>query len=167
LDTITQYYYFHVVISLIAIYLIYRICNSPFGLCLKGMRENIDRVECVGVPTRRYVLYIFVIAGLFAGLAGSLMAPLEKTVSPTVAYWPKGAEPLIATLLGGPFSFWGPIIGSVVFIGLKEIIVRFTSYWLIVLGILVVALVLGFRGGIMGFIQDKLRDRGRRSAAGI
>lgn len=167
LDTISQYYYFHAVICLIAMYIIYRICKSPFGLVLNGMRDNIGRVEFAGLPTRRYLLYVYALAGLFAGLAGSLLAPLEKTVSPVVANWPQGAEPLIATLIGGPWSFWGPIVGSVVYIGLKEIIVRFTSYWLLILGIMVVALVMGFRGGIMGFMQDWLSKRAKQSASAL
>lgn len=165
LESLSDYYYFHAAVSLIAMYIIYRIIKSPFGLVINGMRENIGRVEFAGVPTRRYLLYVYILAGLFAGLAGALLAPLEKTISPTVAYWPKGAEPLIATLIGGPFSFWGPIIGSVVYIGLKEIIVRFTSYWLLVLGILVVALVMGFRGGIIGFIQERMGKKSERHAA--
>lgn len=159
LESLSNYYYFLLIISLIAIYIIYRICSSPFGLVLNGMRENLGRVEFSGVPTRRYLLYVFVIAGLFAGLAGALMVPLEKTVSPSVAHWAKGSEPLFATLIGGPFSLWGPIVGAAIYIGLKETIVRFTSYWLLVLGVLLITIVLSFRGGIVGFIQERFRER--------
>jgi branched-chain amino acid transport system permease protein len=159
LESISEYYYFLAIMSLLAIYIIYRICSSPFGLILNGLRENFGRVEFAGVPTRRYLLYLFVISGLFAGLAGALMVPLEKTVSPGAAHWAKGAEPLMATLIGGPFTFWGPIVGAVFYIGLKEIIVWYTSYWLLVLGVLLLIIVLGFRGGIVGFAQDRLRER--------
>ena len=157
MESLSNYYYFLTITSILAFYIIYRICKSPFGLVLNGLRENIGRVEFAGIPTRRYLLYLFIITGLFAGLAGALMAPLEKTLSPAIAHWSKGAEPLFATLIGGPFFFWGPIVGAAIFVGLKETIVRFTSYWLIFLGILLLALVLGFRGGIVGFIHDGLQ----------
>ena len=103
----------------------------------------------------------FVTAGLFAGLSGALLAPLEQTVSPSTAHWTKSAEPVMATLIGGPLSFLGPIVGAVVYLGLKEIIVRFTEYWLLVFGLVLLATVLTFRGGLMGALTAWLLRRQR------
>ena len=67
----------------------------------------------------------------------------------------------MATLIGGPFSFLGPILGAVVYLGLKEIIVRFTEYWLLVFGLVLLACVLTFRSGIVGAVEEVLARRRR------
>ncbi|MCC7017413.1 MAG: branched-chain amino acid ABC transporter permease [Rhodospirillales bacterium] len=146
------------VVSLAAIAVLYRIHHSPFGLILNGIRENYGRVDFAGINARRALLLAFVLAGTFAGLAGSMMAPLESTVSPSAAHWTKSAEPVMATLIGGPYTFFGPAIGAAVFIGLKELIVRVTEHWLLIFGIVLMAIVLGFRGGIAGFMADHWRS---------
>lgn len=158
MNAMENYYYVVLGLSLLAIYLFWRIVRSPLGLTLQGVRDSETRAACVGVSVRKYRLLSFTIAGLYAGLAGSLLPPLERTVTPPVAHWSFSAEPVLATLLGGIYSFSGPIVGSVLFYLLKDIIVRFTEYWLICLGIIVVVLVLGFRGGVVSiFLKEGSR----------
>src|SRR6266446_3094171 len=70
-------------------------------------------------------------------------------------------EPVMATLIGGPLSFLGPIVGAVVYLGLKEIIVRFTEYWLLVFGLVLLGTVLAFRGGLLGAAGELLARRRR------
>lgn len=160
LDPLPAYFRFAGVLVVLAMYALYRVSASPFGLVLRGIRENGVRVEFAGVPVRRYVLLAFVLAGLFAGLAGALVAPLEQTVAPASAHWTKSAEPVMATLIGGPFAFAGPIVGAAVYIGLKEVIVRYTTYWLLLFGTGLLAIVLTFRGGLLGALDRLLRRRG-------
>ncbi len=145
-----NYYYVVLCCSLLAIYLFYRLVNSPLGLTLQGIRDSETRAACIGISIRNYRLLSFVIAGVYAGLAGALLPPFENTVTPPVAHWSHSAEPVLATLLGGIYSFSGPIVGALLFYIIKDIIVRFTEYWLICLGVIVVILVLGFRGGVVG-----------------
>ena len=145
-----NYYYVVLIFSLLAIYVFYRIVHSPMGLTLQGIRDSETRAACVGISVRNYRLVSFTIAGLYAGLAGALLPPLETTVTPPVAHWSYSAEPVLATLLGGIYTFAGPIVGAVLFYIMKDIIVRFTQYWLIFLGGIVVALVMGLRGGVLG-----------------
>src|SRR5207253_515413 len=95
------------------------------------------------------------------GIPGALLAPLEQTVSPSTAHWTKSAEPVMATLIGRPLSFLGPIVGAVVYLGLKEIIVRFTEYWLLVFGLVLLGTVLAFRGGLLGAAGELLARRRR------
>ena len=153
-----SYYYVVLVLSLLAIYLFRRIVGSPLGLTLQGIRDSETRSACVGVSVRKYRLLSFTIAGLYAGLAGALLPPLESTVTPPVAHWSHSAEPVLATLLGGIYTLAGPIVGSVLFYLLKDIIVRFTEYWLICLGVIVVVLVMGFRGGVVSiFLKEGSR----------
>ena len=151
-----NYYYFVLVISLIAIYILYRIVNSPFGLTLKGIRDSENRVAFAGISIRNYRLLSFTIAGLYAGLAGSMIPPLENTVTPPLAHWTQSAEPVMVTLLGGIHTFSGPIVGSILFYLIKDIIVRYTQYWLIWFGSIVVFLVLVFRGGIVIFFTERI-----------
>src|SRR4051812_7507026 len=161
LDPPVRYYLFAAVLVLVSMAVLHRVSASPLGLSLRSIRESAERAEFSGVPVRRTIYIAFVTAGLFAGLSGALLAPLEQTVSPSTAHWTKSAEPVMATLIGGPLSFLGPIVGAVVYLGLKEIIVRFTEYWLLVFGLVLLGTVLAFRGGIVGAARELLVRRGR------
>ncbi len=166
MSTMVRYYYFVLVISLIAIAVAYRLVHSPLGLTLQGIRDSETRMAFTGVPVRRYRLIAFVIAGLYAGLAGALLPPLENTVTPPVAHWSTSAEPVLATLMGGIQAFAGPIVGAFLFFMIKDIIVRFTEYWLIWLGVIVVVLVMGFRGGVASLARARwlaLRRSGKET----
>jgi len=155
LSALSHYYYFVVVVTILAIWLMHRIVNSPFGLTLQAVRDSGVRAGFVGLPVRRYRLWSFVIAGLYAGLAGALLAPMERTITAIYSHWIYSSEPVLASLIGGIYAFAGPIVGSVVFIGIKEVVVRSTEYWMLVMGIIVIALVLGFRGGLLGRFQEQ------------
>lgn len=156
MSSMGNYYYFVLIFSIIAIFLMYRMVHSPFGLTLKGIRDSENRVAYAGISIKTYRLLSFTIAGLYAGLAGSFLPPLENTVTPPIAHWTHSAEPVMVTLLGGIHTFSGPIVGSVLFYILKDIIVRFTQYWLILFGSIVILLVLVFRGGVVIFFSEKI-----------
>ena len=157
-SALDRYYYVVLVLSLIAIAVMYRLVHSPLGLTLQAIRDSESRAAFAGIPVRKYRLVAFTIAGLYAGLAGALLPPLENTVTPPIAHWTTSAEPVLATLLGGVHAFAGPIVGAVLFLVIKDVIVRFTEYWLIVFGVIVVGLVMGFPEGVMS-IYGKLRRR--------
>jgi branched-chain amino acid transport system permease protein len=161
-----NYYYFVLVVSLIAIFVFYRLVNSPFGLTLQGIRDSESRMPFTGISVRNYRLLCFVIAGLYAGLAGALLPPLENTVTPPVAHWEHSGQGVLVCLLGGVHTFAGPIVGALLFFVIKDIIVRFTEYWLICLGIIVLILVLGLRGGVVGTLRERLFTRFRVRSAG-
>ena len=150
-----RYYFFVLIVTVLAIYVIYRITKSPFGLLIQGIRDNENRIRFAGVMVKRYRLYVFTIAGFFSGLAGGLYASLESTMFPSICDWQSSAEPIMVTLVGGVESFMGPIVGSVVFILIKEFIVRFTQQWLLVFGIILIILLIGFRGGVSRFIERR------------
>jgi branched-chain amino acid transport system permease protein len=153
--TMERYYYVVLVLSLAAIAAMHRLVRSPLGLTLQAIRDSETRAEFSGVPVRKYRLVAFTIAGLYAGLAGALLPPLENTVTPPIAHWSTSAEPVLATLLGGVHAFAGPIVGAFLFFIIKDIIVRFTEYWLIWFGVIVVALVMGFPGGVMSIFVKR------------
>jgi branched-chain amino acid transport system permease protein len=153
LSELSSYYYFVLVTTLVAAWLMYRIVNSPLGLTFQAIRDSSVRASFVGIPIRRFRLWAFVIAGLYAGLAGSMLAPLERTITPIYAHWIYSAEPVLASLIGGLYVFAGPIVGAILFVGIKEVVVRMTDYWQLVMGLIVITIVLGFRGGVLGSIM--------------
>ena len=152
-----HYYYVVLVLSLAAILMMYRLVRSPLGLTLQAIRDSETRAAFAGVPVQKYRLFAFTIAGLYAGLAGALLPPLENTVTPPIAHWSTSAEPVLATLLGGIHTFSGPIVGAFLFFVIKDVVMRFTEYWLICFGVIVVAMVMGFPNGIMSIFENRQR----------
>ncbi len=166
LASMERYYYVVLLCAGLAIWLMYRLVHSPLGLALQAIRDSETRAAFAGIPVARYRLIAFTIAGLYAGLAGALLPPLENTVTPPIAHWSHSAEPVLATLLGGINAFAGPVVGAFLLFMLKDIIVRYTEYWLIVLGVIVVVLVMGFRGGVVSILAEAVHRRARRDRRG-
>jgi len=157
----TEHYYFFVLFwFVLSVGVIYLIRNSPFGLILSGLRENDRRVEFAGLSVKNYRLAAFVISGTFAGLAGSLGALLESNTDPFSAHWSHSAEPILVSLIGGIQTFAGPLVGSVIFVVLREIIERFTQNWMLWFGIILLVIIMGLRGGVVGGMTQ-LFQRGR------
>ncbi len=156
LASIMNYYYFSLIIVVVCLVLLRMIVTSPFGKTLQALRENPERAEFIGINVRRYQLTAFVLSGFFLGVAGSLFCGFNKNVFPIYAHWMKSTEMLVVCLLGGIYSFLGPVVGSIVYIFLDKIITSYTQYWPLVLGLVVLALVIFLPGGIVGFIRDRL-----------
>jgi len=170
LSRLDHYYYVVLVACTLAIIVMYRLLHSPLGLTLQGIRDSEKRVAFTGVSVRRYRLIAFTISGLYAGLAGSLAAPLTGSVTPGIAHWTKSAEPVLASLLGGIHTFAGPMVGAFVLdfvqdriIGISQTVrlpwrgeVVIGEYWPLVFGIIVVTLTMGFRGGVVSVLLDRL-----------
>src|SRR5262245_40502460 len=150
-----RYYYVVLVLSLLAIYAMYRMVRSPLGLPFQAIRASETRTGFAGSPVRKYHLISFTIAGAYAGLAGALLPPLENTVTPPIAHWSTSAEPVLATLMGGVHTFAGPIVGAFLFLVIKDIIFRFTEYWLIWFGAIVVILVMVLPEGVMSIFKER------------
>jgi len=152
-----QFYFFVLLFFALSVWVAHRIRQSPFGLALAGIRENARRSEFAGVPVRRYRLAVFVLSGAFAGLAGSLEALLESNARPFMAHWTHSAEPILVSLLGGLSSLGGPLVGGAIFVGMREIIQRFTENWMLWFGIVLLVIILGFRGGVVGTLSALFR----------
>jgi len=152
-----QFYFFVLFFFALSVWAVHRIRQSPFGLALAGIRENARRSEFAGVPVRRYRLAVFVLSGAFAGLAGSLEALLESNARPFMAHWTHSAEPVLVSLLGGLSSLAGPLVGSAIYIAMREIIQRFTENWMLGFGIVLLVIIMGFRGGVTGTLSALFR----------
>jgi branched-chain amino acid transport system permease protein len=146
-----------------------RLIDSPFGRMLTTIRENPERAAFIGVNVRAYELAAFVVAGGFAGLSGALFGIFNRGVFADYVYWPKSAEVMIMTILGGMEHFWGPVVGAATLVLLNQQITSYTEYWPFVLGLILLVLLFTFPGGIVGGIASglaRLRDAyGRRVRA--
>ncbi len=120
---------------------------------LTTIRENPERASFIGVNVRAYELAVFTIAGGFAGLAGALFGIFNRGVFADFLYWPKSAEVLIMTILGGMNNFWGPPVGTAVLVLLNQQITSYTEYWPLVLGSILLVLLFVFPGGIVGALD--------------
>lgn len=158
----TAFYYVILVVFFVATFLLWRIVHSPFGKALQAIRENEVRAVCIGIPVRRYRWYAFIISGSFTGLAGGLSGQLSRQVTPEQLHWLLSAELVLATVLGGKQRFWGPGFGAWAFVVIHEIALRFTLYWRLILGVLLIAITLTFPEGLMGGVAllfNKVRRR--------
>ena len=104
-----QFYVLTLVVVGLSLAAMRRIIHSPFGRMLTTIRENAERASAIGVDVRRYELAAFVVAGGFAGIAGALFGIFNRGVFSDYVFWPKSAEVMIMTILGGIDHFWGPV----------------------------------------------------------
>ena len=136
--------------------LIYWIVNTPFGKVLSSIRENSERTESIGVNVDRHRLVAFVISTFFSGLAGGLYCLLSRSAFPDLVEWGKSGEVLLSCVLGGMYTFLGPILGSVMMISLEIIVMSYlTDRWPLVLGAIFVFVSLVVPQGVLGTAQEK------------
>lgn len=159
LESATAYYLFTVIVFALCFVALRILSNAPFVLTLRAIRENAERAAFVGVEVRRHQLITFVIGAFFAGIAGALIAELNRFVSPEMLYWTTSSEPILASLLGGMFSLTGPVVGGALLAFLNVTITRYTEYWPTVLGALTIIIVLFAPSGLVGLLRDKLGER--------
>ncbi|MCS7234886.1 MAG: branched-chain amino acid ABC transporter permease [Armatimonadota bacterium] len=134
---------------------LWAVVRSPFGLTLQAIRDNPQRSEVMGVDVRAHQLAAMVLAAFFAGVAGVLYVALERSVFPNMLFWVLSLEILVMCLLGGWFTFSGPLVGAAVVVGLRTLVGRYTEYWTLVLGVLLILLIFFLPEGIMGHLQQR------------
>lgn len=152
------YYYFTLFIATAALIVMWYISESPFGYTMRAIRDNSDRTRFIGINVRKYMLINFVIAGMFAGLAGALWGPFNRSIAPDLANWHHSGTPVFMTVIGGPFGFFGPMIGSVIYTFLMAFVTGFTEYWPLTIGLVIIFVVLFVPGGVLGLYESKMKD---------
>ena len=105
-------YYICGIIMIVAFYIALRIFRSPFGMMLKAIKTNQNRLNFTGVNSRPYTLTAFVISGIYAGLAGGLLACTDPLAGAERMQWTASGEVVLMTILGGAGTMLGPILGS-------------------------------------------------------
>ncbi len=105
-------YYLCAVIMILAFYVAIRIFRSPFGMMLRAIKSNQQRLYYTGLNARPYTLAVFVISGMYAGLAGGLMASMDPLAGPERMQWTASGEVVLMTILGGAGTLIGPVLGA-------------------------------------------------------
>ncbi len=154
-----SYYIYTFVILVILMFVMWKIISSPFGLCLKAIRDNPEKAESLGVSVRKYRWYAFVISGAYAAVGGALLAPAIGQVDPGLTYWTHSGTLVFMTLLGGFENFFGPLIGGIVYIFLQDKIMSLTTYWRFIFGGILAFIVIAAPGGIAGVISSFAKRR--------
>jgi len=149
------YYFFTLVVVTIGAIILWFISESPFGYTMRTIRDNTERTEFIGINVQRYMLINFVIAGMFAGLAGAIWGPFNRSVAPDLCSWQHSGGPVFMAILGGPHYFLGPMLGSVIYTLLNAFVTGYTEYWPLVSGIVIIIVVLLLPGGVLGVYKEK------------
>ena len=145
-----------------------RIVRSPFGAVLAAIRGNPMRAAALGHHIQHYKLAVFVIAALYAGLAGGLLGLLQNYMPPEAFTIDTSAQLLIQTVIGGVGTLFGPLIGAWVWLWLFDVLQQVPAvadYWKLILGVIFVILVIVLPRGICGEIAALWRRRASRSLA--
>ena len=153
LNNKSTYYVLVLTLTALSLWALRRMLFSPFGYAIRAGRDSFARADAIGIDVKKVHWVAFIIAGGFAGLAGSLFVFSKGSVSPETLFVTKSVDGLVMVLLGGIQTLVGPIVGAVSFTWLHDTVARNTEYWRAVLGGVILLLVLLFPQGIAGYIR--------------
>jgi len=160
-----NYYYLTLALVAAGVLLLRRALFAPFGYALRAGRDSPLRSDAIGIDVKRLQWAAFVVAAVFAGLAGALYAFSKGSISPDAVGVGRSVDGLVMVLLGGLQTLAGPIVGAVTFTWLQDAVARNTDYWRALLGGIILVLVLVFPQGIAGFVRQ-LYERRRAAVEG-
>lgn len=150
-------------LAMVAVFLLLRwLVASPFGITLVGIHENSHRLRALGLPVRLYKTMAFALAGMVSGFAGSLIAQHTSFISPELLHWTTSGEILVMVIVGGLGTLVGPMVGVILVVLLKQFVGDYTDYWQFWLGLVLIAVVLSGRNGLVGGLEDLARKLVRR-----
>jgi branched-chain amino acid transport system permease protein len=155
------FYYYCLGLLVLAALLMWRVVHSPFGLHLRAIRENARKAEYLGVHVHRFRLAAFVISAGFGAAGGAILGFRVGLADPELVYWTHSGQLVFMTVLGGFSSFFGPVIGALVFTVLQDQLQALTQYWRFVLGAILAIVVIGFPTGIAGLAGVLARSPAR------
>jgi branched-chain amino acid transport system permease protein len=159
----TAYWY-----ALIVLFLLFlvarRLTNSPFGLALRGIRENPIRMRAIGAESRPHIRKIYTISAAMAGIAGAILTQTTETVSLGVLDFQRSADILVILILGGTGRLYGGLVGAIIYLIARD---QFSGvnpqYWYFPIGILLILVVLFLPNGILGGLAQLMNsERGHR-----
>lgn len=139
------------------IYTTSRITGSVFGSALQTSRMNAVRLSTASIEPLGIRITAFVISAVITGLAGALYADRIGFVDPSMLSWHRSGEIMIFVILGGVGRLWGPVAGAVLFVCLEVFIGGVTERWQLFLGLVLLAVVLFAKGGLIGLVAGKAR----------
>ena len=143
-------------ICVLAIVVVYVLLNSKIGLGLTAMRDDADAASSVGVNIFKSKLLCFVIAGLFTALAGGWYFLNNVSIYPASGYGNSWTVAVVfIVIIGGIGTMAGPIVGSIIYVALAEVLAKFPGWSNIILGLIAILVILFLPDGILGTLQKK------------
>lgn len=144
-------YVYSLAILFLVFLLVRRIVHSPFGLTLRGIKENERRMLALGTPVARRLVAIYTLAAAIAGIAGAVLVQTTQFASLEVLSFNRSAAALLVVVLGGAGRLYGALVGALVYMVMFRLLSGFTQqYWQFWIGLVLVILVLFARGGLLG-----------------
>ncbi|MCC5957984.1 MAG: branched-chain amino acid ABC transporter permease [Rhodobacteraceae bacterium] len=144
-------------VLMVALLLFALLRGARFGAALMAIRQNPDRAAAVGISPFGIKLTAFVLSGMLTGLAGAMMADLTRFVSPAMMAWTMSGELIVIIILGGVGRLFGPVAGAAILVGFEVFFGGLTEHWKLWLGLVLLAVVLFARGGLIGLIAGRAR----------
>ena len=142
------FYYIALLVLAASSLLMVLLVRSPFGLTLRGIRENERRMRSLGFNTWLHCYLSYVLSGAFASVAGVMWAYYNGFVSPTYLDLTASSELFLMVTLGGPATLVGPVLGAGAIVLLKNVMSAYTARWLLVLGLVYIATIMWAPQGI-------------------
>ena len=159
-------FFFVLAVTALSIGILWKITRSPFGMVLRAIRDNRERVEALGVNVFAHELVAFVLSGFFCAIAGSLFVVYSQSSYPELAVWTNSGIPIFMAVIGGMYTFFGPVLGAFVYELSNHYLIEHTQDWQIVLGVVLLVIVLLRPDGLAGTLHAiGARIRRRRDAA--
>jgi branched-chain amino acid transport system permease protein len=149
-----KFYYFAIVVLGLSFWILWFFTKTPFGSIMVGVRDNANRVDYMGfkVPQSKAVIYLF--AGGFAGVAGSVYALFQNLISAEDGFHVfVSFAPIMMTMVGGIGSFFGPIAGSAIFGIIEELTSRYTERVELVMGLILILVIMFAPMGFVGLVK--------------
>ena len=156
---------FMLICLILVFWLLKSLVSSPFGIMIKSIKENEDRVKFLGYNTLRYKWLTFVIAGTVAAFAGVLYALVKGFVAPGDVSPLENTRIILSVLIGGAGNLYGAIVGAVAFELITNLLATTIARWEMILGLMLLGLVFWFRKGITGYTYELFLKMGRRAPA--
>ena len=148
------FFYFVLVIFTLVLLLLWRLVHSPFGRVLRAIKQNEMRASFIGYNVWLYKWCAFVVSAGLSGLAGSLFAMAQQSAYPNVMSLHNSGFVVMMVLIGGGLvSFWGPVIGALLFILARDLLGAYTETWLLWYGLLFMVMVIYQPDGVAGAWQ--------------
>lgn len=152
-----KFYFFTLAAFIIVTIALWIISNSPFGLTLRGIRDSESRMTALGYNVVVYKLWVMMLSGIPAGLAGVLMVWHAEFVSPSAAGFLRSALTVLMVILGGIGTVFGPLIGASIVVLAEHVLSTYITRWPTILGLIFIFVILfspkGIMGGLSGFLK--------------
>ncbi len=154
-----NFYWFCAFITVIAIVFMWRLVNAPFGRVLQAIRQNETRARFVGYDVWRWKWLAFTLSAAFAGLAGGLFAMAQQSAYPDVMSLHQSGLIVMMVLVGGGLvSFWGPVLGVVLYFIARDVLGGLTEAWLLWYGLMFMVMVMVRPEGVAGLLEGFKRQ---------